>query len=227
MTKSSAFLVAATMAALALLQPVSGFAAERPNEDVIPRDPQPKTHETGALPPAWQLSGLSKAEYEGGTDKTVTLGGMPSGYIKSTGLNLTHSSTEGFGLLITKQDAQPYRGQTVRFSAQVKTDAVQDHANLFISFASPTQEAGPWRVPTGRFNPKEDPRRPAATPKLSGTTDWTLLALDMDIPADATHVFCGIVLRGRGKAYINRISLDTVAPPSEPEAPALMFGVPR
>jgi hypothetical protein len=216
-------IVALGATALMLLPPLAGVAAE-PTKDVIPHDPQPKSHATGALPPSWRLSGRSKAEYEGGTDRSVTFGGSPSGYIKSTGLNLIKSSTEGFGTLITDRPAQPYQGKTVRFSAQVKTDAVQDYVNLFISFASPTQEAGPWRFPSGRFNQMVDPKLPFSTARLIGTTDWHPLAVDMDIPADATNIFCGIVLHGRGTAFINRVDLDVVTPESESPAPGLNFG---
>lgn len=209
-----------------LLSPQAGLAAESPG-DVIPPDPQPKAHATGALPPTWKLGGLSKGEYEGGTDQSVVLGGMPSGYIKSTGLNLAHSATEGFGTLRTLQPAQPFRGKTVRFAAQVKTDSVQDHVNLFISFASPTREAGPWRLPTGRYNRMIDPRFPYTTARVMGTTDWTPMAVDLDIPADATDLIFGVVLHGRGTAYINRIDLDVVTPEPAPAAPALNFGTSR
>lgn len=165
------------------------------------RDWGPKPHETAPLPSGWVLRGDNSEEYEVGVDKSVTYAGDPSGFIRSIGFNL-----DGFGTLATRKDADAYRGKTVRLSAMVKTDRVQRWALLWVGYDTATRSF----FPEGAKSPDFTMMR--FTQSLVGSLDWHPYHLDIPLPADATKVFLGLVLSGRGTAYINQVGLDVVTP---------------
>ena len=197
------------VAVIGLAAAAPGFALDK--LDDAP-EPQAKEHVTSDLPHTWFLTGNDKGEYAGGADQTVLFGGNPSGYIKSVGLNLN-----GYGTLASAQDATPFRGQTVRFSAFLKSVKVQNWAGLWIGVESPGLPFHAAQEPNARFNMMKH-REP-----LIGTIDWKACNLDIVVPPDATRLLFGLVLSGRGTAYINRPSLDVVAPTPPSAVPDLNF----
>jgi hypothetical protein len=203
--------VAALTAGLLLAASVAP-AVVAADSDAIPADHAPKAHVTGALPSLWVLRGDNAHEYSAGTDETVTFAGKPSGFIKSIGFNL-----DGFGTMATRQSAAAFRGKTVRLSALVKTERVQRWALLWIGYDTPTR---PF-MPAGATRPDFDLMR--FTQSLVGTLDWQNHQLDLPLPADADMLYFGIVLSGRGTAYVNKVALDVVEPLAAPSAPSLDF----
>ncbi len=182
------------------------------NDDPAAAQKARKPHEKEALPQVWNLTGSAKTEYEGGTDLTTLYGGKPSGYLKSTGLNL-----KGYGVLNSAQDATPYQGQTVRVAARVKTFKVQTWSGLWIGVETPSHPFKPSRTPTTWFNTMRDAQG------LMGTLDWKPYSLDIVVPEDATRLLFGLAMSGRGTAFINDVSLTVVTPPIKPVAPSLDF----
>ncbi len=193
-----------------LLAPAS-FGEVDPNPKE-PKEPATKQHVTGKLPSIWVLEGNDQAEYEGGTDQSVTFGGKPSGYLKSTGLNMS-----GYGVLATAQDATPLRGRTARLSAQVKTDGVQRWCGLWIGVETPSHPFTPTRTKTPWFNIMVNDQ------SLLGTLDWKPASLDVTVPNDATRIVFGVAISGRGTAFINEVRVDAITPVTAPSAPSFDF----
>jgi hypothetical protein len=145
-----------------------------------------------AAPPAgWMSAGMAPQDYEMGVDKSVTYGGKPSAYIRSA-----KPTPSGFSTLMQMFTAVQYRGQRVRFSAQVKSDAV-------------THWAGLWLRVDGRdahstaFDNMQD--RP-----ISGTTSWKHYEVVLDVADEATNVALGILLDGPGTVWMSDIKFETV-----------------
>jgi hypothetical protein len=208
--------MAALTAGLLLAASVAPAVVAAGNQDVIPHEPAAKEHVTGALPSTWLLRGDNSEEYSAGTDQTVTFAGKPSGFIKSIGFNLA-----GSGAMATWQRATAFRGKTVRLTAMVKTDGVQRAAYLWAGYDTPTQ-------PLVRPGSKEaDFRLLRFSEQLVGTLDWQQYTVDLMVPPDAERYFAGLVLLGRGTAYINKVALDVVEPQMIPSPPSLDFAPSR
>lgn len=184
--------------ALTLLVVAGRCPSARAENDPIPHDPQPQAHETRRLPDSWVVTGDNPKEYACGLDDTVTYHGTPSGFIRSVGFNL-----DGFGTLTSVRRAEPYRGKTIRLSAVIKTDKVQNWTGMWLRADCPGRMAA-------AFVSMEE------THKLSGTTDWQRYALTLTVPADATYLPFGLAMVGRGAAYINAVEIDVVPDASPP-----------
>jgi hypothetical protein len=141
-------------------------------------------------PQGWFLAGNRPADYTSGTDAQVVYAGQPSAYLKSI-----KPEINGFGTLMQEFKADDYLGKRVRFSAFVRTEAVQDWAGLWM------------RVDKGReavsFDNMQD--RP-----IKGTTAWQSYAVVLDVPSDATGLAFGILVHGVGSAWINGVVFEVV-----------------
>jgi len=94
-------------------------------------------------------------------------------------------------------NAAPYLQQTVRVSAQIRTDAVAltSRTRLWIKL---TNARGDQLV-----------YRSAAT--SDDTADWQLLSVEADVPRDATELWYGVRLGGSGTAWVDAVQVDCVA----------------
>jgi hypothetical protein len=54
---------------------------------------------------------------------------------------------------------------------------------------------------------------------IGGTTDWTDVEMTVDVPPETGFVMVRCVLRGKGKAWFDSISLNQVVEPPKPDAP--------
>ncbi len=62
---------------------------------------------------------------------------------------------------------------------------------------------------------------------LKGTTDWTSRAISLPVPADATSIVFGVLLRGEGSVTVRNLRLEAGAPlnadaPIDPKARAVV-----
>jgi hypothetical protein len=140
----------------------------------------------------WIKAGGNPNEYEMGTDPKVAFTGTSSGYIKSA---VPKPGT--FGTYMQMIDAAEYRGKRVRMTAQVRTQDVQDWAGLWMRV-----DLG--QKPTAFDNMQNRP--------LKGTTDWVPVSIVLDVDAKATGLAFGILLAGRGAAWIDDLTFNVVGP---------------
>ncbi len=151
---------------------------------------------TGALllsaapPKGWYMAGDHPQNYESGVDAQTVYGGRPSAYLKYTG-----STPEGFGTLMQDFKADQYQGKRIRFSAEVKSDGVQDWAGLWMR----VDKAGKM----ASFDNMQDRA-------IKGTTDWRHCEIVLDVPQDATGIFFGILLSKTGKVWMSGANVEVV-----------------
>jgi hypothetical protein len=126
-----------------------------------------------------------------GVDKSVTYGGKPSAYIRSA-----KPTPSAFSTLMQMFTAVQYRGKRVRFSAQVKSDAVGKWAGLWM------RVDGRDARPTAFDNMQDRP--------ISGTTSWKYYEVVLDVDDEAANVALGILLDGPGTVWISDLKFETV-----------------
>lgn len=97
----------------------------------------------------------------------------------------------GFGCATGKFPVEDARGKKIRFSGWIKSEEVSSWAGLW------------WRVdgPTPFFDNM-------STRGLKGTTDWEERVIEVDVPADASAIYFGLVMPGEGKAWFDSLKVE-------------------
>ncbi len=143
-----------------------------------------------SAPRGWFLAGNKPASYDAGIDAPVSYDGHPSAYLKSKDVQI-----DGFGTLMQQFRADRYLGKRVRFSAFVKTAAVQAWAGLWMRIDRQSTQVA--------FDNMQN--RP-----IKGTTNWQQYDVVLDVPQDATGIFFGILLGGTGQVWISNAKFEVV-----------------
>lgn len=168
---------------------------------------------TPKAPKGWFKNGNAPELYEVGVDENNSWGGMPSAYAKSTG------PAEGkFGGMMQSISADSYRGERIKMSAWMKTEDANDGGGHL------------WLRVDGQESGKilQADNMDGRAPK--GTTDWQEYSIVLDVPNEATSLNYGLFLAGRGKAWVNGLTITPVGtdvtstnmlkqPPALPKAP--------
>ena len=143
------------------------------------------------LPTGWFAAGDNPADYEMGSDTSVVHTGKSSGYIRSA-----KSSPRGFGTLMQMFKADDYQGKRVRLSSYIKAEKVENWAGLWM------RVDGPGGAMLGFDNMQNR--------AIKGTTDWRKYDVVLDVPATSQNIALGILLSGRGEAWIDDVQLEVV-----------------
>jgi hypothetical protein len=138
----------------------------------------------------WFKAGSSPKDYDVGIDHGVALTGSASGYIRSTKPN-----AQGFGTYMQMFNATEYRGKRVRFSAYVQTQNVESWVGLWM-------RVDVERATAAFDNMQERP--------IKGTQGWTQHAVVLDVDSKATDIAFGVLLAGKGAAWIDDVSFEVV-----------------
>jgi hypothetical protein len=104
----------------------------------------------------------------------------------------------GFAGLQQMIAADDYRGQTLVFSGELRTEDVADRAGLHLMVGPPLGPAPARRSP---------PRRTIVT--VAGSQDWTRHEVTADVPGDAGIVGFGFFLTGRGLVELRNAELTS------------------
>ncbi|HET9314327.1 MAG TPA: AraC family transcriptional regulator, partial [Vicinamibacteria bacterium] len=147
--------------------------------------------------------------YESGVEK----GGGRAG--KAAFIRGRSASAAGFGTLMQSIAADDYRGQRVRFSAEVKAAGVAQWAGLWMRV-----DAG--STPLAFDNMSQRP--------IKDTRDWERYDVVLDVPAQAQGIAFGLLLSGPGQVWMSGLRLEAVGPdvattdrPALPRRPNLSF----
>ena len=105
----------------------------------------------------------------------------------------------GFAGLQQMIAADDYRGRTLVFSGELRTEDVADRAGLHLM-------VGPPLGPVGDDRPSP-PRR--ATVTVAGSQDWTRHEVTADVPGDAGIVGFGFFITGRGLVELRNAELTS------------------
>ena len=146
----------------------------------------------GQLPTGWGrfVSGSEPADYEIGVDETVRHGGKASGFVRAKA-----AEPKGFATLLQDFRANDYRGKRLRLSGYVKADKIDDRAGLWMRIDSDTK--------TLAFDNMQDRG-------IKGTSDWKKYDVVLDVPKDSVNIAFGILLRGKGQAWVDDLRFEVV-----------------
>lgn len=144
-----------------------------------------------AAPSGWFLAGSAPQSYDTGVDPQVVFAGQPAAYLRS----VAAAPDQGFGTLMQSFRADDYKGQRVRFSAQVKSDSVAAWAGLWMRIDEGQQIAA--------FDNMQN--RP-----IQATTDWIPYQVVLDVPTGATAINFGILLAGSGTVWLSSAKFEIV-----------------
>jgi hypothetical protein len=138
----------------------------------------------------WVKAGANPEDYDMGVDPGVAFTGTSSGFIKSKA-----SEPQTFGTYMQMFDASEYRGKRLRLSAYVKSEAVSNWAGVWM------------RVDRTRTVAAFDNM---ANRPITGTQPWTQHTIVLDVHPEATAIAFGILLAGKGAAWIDDVAFDVV-----------------
>jgi tetratricopeptide (TPR) repeat protein len=151
----------------------------------------PITNAFGQASKDWFVAGSHPKNYDMGGNPTVKHGSEGVGYIKSK-----VSDAEGFGTWMTKIEADKYLGKRLRMSGYVKTKEVEDWVGLWMRVDGAD----------GTLSFDNMQNRP-----IKGTTNWKKYEIVLDVPENSTGIFYGILLGGKGQAWVDGLQLEMVS----------------
>jgi RNA polymerase sigma factor (sigma-70 family) len=142
------------------------------------------------LPEGWGGGSSQPGQYEIGQDQTVFRGGKASGVIKATA-----DAPQGFGTLTQTCKADDYRGKRLRLSGYVKVKDADAGAGLWLRVDSANK--------TQAFDNMQGR-------SVKDTADWAKYEIVVDVPADAAYLTFGMLLNGKGAAWVDDLKFETV-----------------
>jgi hypothetical protein len=155
-------------------------------------DKDEKPTEVAGLPEGY-FGGSGKADqYEVGRDRKVKHGGKASGFVRMKDVDDTD-----FGTLAQVFKADDHRGKRVRLSAWVKTKDVAGGAALWMRVDGADK--------TLAFDNMDDRR-------IKGDNDWARYEIVLDVPKEAKHITFGLLVAGKGQAWVDDFKLEAVDP---------------
>jgi hypothetical protein len=144
----------------------------------------------------WWHNGSGIDRYTIGVDPDGYAPNHPCGYVKTE-----HTETGDWNAIMQEFSAHSYLGKRFRLSADIKSDGVSNSNCLWLRVDSPTSFTLS-RVP--------DPLAGKPHSTLSGSTEWRLITIVLDVSENAQGIAYGNSLAGTGKASIANVHVDVV-----------------
>ena len=141
----------------------------------------------------WGSTSTMSRAYELGIDEDTKYEGNASGVLSST-----YDTAQGnvFYYLVQNIRTDNYKGKKVRFSAQIKTENVEDKATFWV---------GVRDLADAPMSPNT-----SGSVERKGTTDWQKYEAEIDVPDDSLYFLMFIGLQGKGKMWIDDVRLEVV-----------------
>lgn len=126
---------------------------------------------------------------------------MRDSVVRSEGLASALVSPAGGPVGTMNQSMRPdtFRGKRVRYSAMVKTDSIASAAGAGLWMRVDGSDVGQ----TLQFDNMFD--RP-----IPSFTDWKRYEVVLDVPEESSYIIWGLIVNGRGKAWIDDIRIELV-----------------
>jgi hypothetical protein len=144
-------------------------------------------------PKSWVLSGGARKEFRTAIDTNEHAEGKAS-----LRLEPSVDTPSGYGTAMTAILAEPYHGNRMRLSAQVKGRGIIGPGDL-------------WLRVQAEASPGDGPGLGGGTCKLSGDFDWRPCTIVFDVPDRGVRIETGIGLGGRGTIWLDDVKLEEVA----------------
>ncbi len=139
----------------------------------------------------WSLSASLAQDYAISLDSKVSHNGQNSLLLAP----LIPDPT-GFGAIARQYDPANYLGKRVRLRAFIKTEAVNKWAGLIMRVDGSKNAV---------LNFDNMQNRP-----IVGTTNWKQYSVVLDVPANTTGLFIGVMMEGTGKVWLDDVTLEAV-----------------
>ena len=157
---------------------------------------RPVSSTAESVPEGWYIAGSRPNDYTAGTISDAGHHGTASAYLASK-----EEVVEGFGTLMQEFSAERFLGKRVRMTGFVRAESVEGRAGLWMR-VDDTDRA------SLSFDNMQD--RP-----IRGTLPWQRYEIVLDVPVDSASIAFGILLRGKGKVYVDDFAFEEVAPTVE------------
>lgn len=140
----------------------------------------------------WILSGSDPYNYEMGVDHAVVHQGKASGYLKSK----TVLEGDSFATMMQQFKADNYVNKRIRLSGFLKTKDVGLFSSMWMRVDNVNGD-------TIQFDNMSN--RP-----ITGTTNWCLYSIVLDVPKESVVISFGIILSGRGQVWVDQLTFEEV-----------------
>lgn len=144
------------------------------------------------LPQPWFKNGMPPAaeQCEAGIDAELEARGTPNLTLKCD------SDLGGFVGVMQSFGAERYRGQRIRFSAQIKSEGVESWGGIWMRVDDVDK-------PGAAFDNMSDRA-------VKGTVDWTPYSIVLDTSDKASGIFFGTLMEGKGQLWISDLRFEVV-----------------
>jgi hypothetical protein len=179
--------------------PVEEDAGVDAGEPAVPGDAMYVSDPTSG----WFAAGSKPTSYTMGVDAEVQLDGTAVAGLRSSDAMLT---VNDFGTWMTRMplgSSQGFLERRVRMSAQIKTDAVEDWAGMWMRVDGTETNPSTGYPDTVAFDNM-------GTRPIVGTTEWTTYEIVLDVPAEISGIYFGVLVSSKGSAWIGPVSFETV-----------------
>jgi hypothetical protein len=133
--------------------------------------------------------------YYMGIDKDITRNGQSVNTIKSI-----DEKIDGFGTMMQTCQIDKYLGKRVRMTGYIKTKDVNDWAGFW------------FRADKGISSLSFDNMHDSKIDRsIKGTNDWSKYEIVLDIPANSSDLYYGVLLTGTGQLWYDEINFEIVS----------------
>jgi hypothetical protein len=150
------------------------------------------------IPEGWVKSGSDINSYKVSVDTDIKASGEQSLSIESIPRS-EKSAGKGFGGVAQSSDADDYINQRIQLKVAIKTSNVEGRAAAWLRV---NDDSG---IKSRVLSMDNMSARP-----IKGTNDWSEYALVLDVPSTATDIAYGVFLSGKGKMWVDNISIESV-----------------
>lgn len=147
-------------------------------------------------PTDWHKAGSTPKFYNMGIEEGTGRNGSNAATIQSI-----PKKKYGFGTLLQSMLPDKYLGKRIRMRGYIKTKDVDDWAGFWLRI---DQEGS--NKDLGFDNMKDG----KVDRSITGTTDWTMYDLVLDVPQKASKIVYGALLSGAGQIWFDDISFEIV-----------------
>lgn len=147
------------------------------------------------LPKKWFIAGDEPESYNMGTDKGAGQDGGNAATIQSN-----KKKIDGFGTLMQNCIPDAYKGKRVRMSGMMKLSGVTNWAGIWLRL----DDNG------GKVLGFDNLKNGKTDRSVSGTRDWALYTIVLDVPANTDLMAYGALLVGTGQIWFDKIRFEIV-----------------
>ena len=143
-------------------------------------------------PAHWGITGNATARFAFTVDTMVARSGRTSLRVA------TSDEPGGFGSLVSTLPAASYAGGRVRLTVHVRTDSLAaPGAAVWLRADRTAGEQSAFATTQGRLS-------------LTGTSDWSPVSVELDVPENATRLVFGALSMASGQLWVDDVTLATL-----------------